>query len=253
MKQTPKLILVVGAMMTVLPFMAMAETTGTLPPPPTAARAEIEAKRVEARQAIEAKKVEIKDARENFQTDIKQKREEVKDLRASTTREIKGERADIRAGIQDKRNEMRLEEMKNRVVNTVRMLAVTTDRFDKIVLRIESRIAKINTAKGDTTVIQTELNKVKADIAVVRTKIENIKQLAPVGELTTDKTKFEQIKAETKLVKGLYEGIKDGLEKINKDLRDLSKTKKVNDEAPKELETEKPATLPTAPAPTPAQ
>ncbi|MFZ2048699.1 MAG: hypothetical protein WAV25_00095 [Minisyncoccia bacterium] len=223
MKQKSKTILVVGAMLSVLPFMAMAETTDTVQPvSPTT-------------------KVEVRDARVKLEQEVKQKREEVKneikDLKDSKTKEIKDLKDEGKKEIQGMRNDIRGIELTNRVNNTVRMLTATANRLDMIISRIDSRLAKVKLAKADTTAVEAELATAKTDMASVRIHIGIISAIDLSGASTTVKANFEQVKTESKLTKDLFDKVRKNLEKINNDLRNLGKEKKVKDEAPKTEDT----------------
>ncbi len=220
-------ILVVGAALSALPFFAMAQTAPTVPPRPVQIREE------------------VRDARTQLKQDIQEKREDVKDLREQGKQEIKDLREEGKKEIQEKKNNIRGIELTNRVNNTVRMLTATANRLDAIIVRIESRLAKITAAKGDTTALVAAIATAKTDMASARTHIATIGSIDLSGASTTVKANFEKIKTETKLAKDLYDKVRKDLVRVTNDLRELGKVKKVNDDAPKEIEVEKPVATPT--------
>ena len=192
---------------------ALAETTGTIQPlPPVQERA----------------------ANLKFRTDMKQKqddlRKEIKDVRASTTREIRDERASTTREVRGMRNEIRGEEMKNRVDNTVKMLTANANRFDMIVTRIESRVSKIKSAGGNTTTIEAGLSGVKTSLLSVRSHITTISSIDLSGASTTIKANFEQVKTEAKAVKDIFQSVRQALDRIVNDIRVVEKTVKIKGE-----------------------
>ena len=238
MKHKQKLfaiLLTLGVASPMFTLSALAETTGTVQPLPVVQeRADLQTQRADARQAIDAKKGEIKSENLRLRTDMKQKqddlRKEIKDVRASTTREIRDERASTTREIKGMRNEIRGEEMKNRVDNTVKMLTANANRFDMLVTRIESRVSKIKSAGGNTTTIEAGLGGVKTSLVSVRSHITTITSIDLSGSSTTVRTNFEQVKTEAKAVKDIFQSIRQALDRIVNDIRVLEKTVKIKGE-----------------------
>jgi hypothetical protein len=196
-----------------LPMLAVfAQTDTSVLPAPSAVR-----------QEIQTQKTQIQDARTALQTDVKQlktggpvsstTRVEIKDLKASTTAEVIGLKNNIRG-----------EELNNKVKNTSMMLTASGNRFYILIRRITSRVIKIGAAGGNITAIQTEITQANTDVATAKTDIANISAIDLSGSSSTVATNFAQVKVETKTVKDLFLTIKTELEKIVADIKVVEKT-----------------------------
>lgn len=131
------------------------------------------------------KKTEIKDIRE-------QEKGEIKDIQEKAKNEIK----DIQETLKDKRGEIKKEIASKRVEQTLKVYTEAADRLDKIVIRIESRIAKIKAAGGDTTAIQTSLDLGKTKLAEARADIAAFAAIdvSSASSTSTAQTLFNTVK-----------------------------------------------------------
>ena len=207
--------IVFSALMASVTFPVFVVIAQTKPPVPYATTS--------VRQEIKTQKIQIQDARTALQTDVKQlkaggpvsstTRVEIKDLKASTTAEVIGLKNNIRG-----------EELNNKVKNTSMMLTASGNRFYILIRRITSRVIKIGAAGGNITAIQTEITQANTDVATAKTDIANISAIDLSGSSSTVATNFAQVKVETKTVKDLFLTIKTELEKIVADIKVVEKT-----------------------------
>ncbi len=123
-----------------------------------------ESAREQAKQEMERTreqaKTEAENIREKAKTEIERVREQAKTNLEYTREKLKDSRGEIKKEIASKR-----------VNQTLKVYTEAADRLDKIVVRIEARIAKIKAAGGDTTAIQTSLDLGKTKLAEARAGI----------------------------------------------------------------------------------
>jgi len=112
-------------------------------------------------------------------------------LTGTTTAEQRREEA------QNKRIESNTRVLSNNIRSDVKVFTATANRLDKIVSRIESRVAKIKAANGDTTQIEANLAIGKLKLAEARTDIAAISSIDISGATSssTIRTLFSTIKA----------------------------------------------------------
>ncbi len=127
--------------------------------------------KVEIEKAREQAKTEIENVREQAKTQAENVREQAKTEMERVREQAKTNLEYAREKLKDSRGEIKKEIATKRVSQTLKVYTASADRLDKIVVRIESRIAKIKAAGGDTTAIQTSLDLGKTKLAEARANI----------------------------------------------------------------------------------
>jgi len=129
--------------------------------------------------------------------DVSSSRKDIKEGVKSEIETRKGEIKDIRESMKDNRGEIRKSIAHMRVQQTVRIYVATANRLDKIVARIESRIAKISASGGDTTDIQTSLDLAKTKLAEARAEIITFSSIdvSSATSTSTAQTLFDSVKS----------------------------------------------------------
>jgi len=115
-----------------------------------AKRAEMDAKRAVLRAEFEAKRAEMDAKREAHRLEFEAKRAEM----------------------QDKRVEFQQRNAERKVERATRVMLATIDRLERIILRIESRIAKIQEKGGETTESEGFVAAAKVNLADARVAVE---------------------------------------------------------------------------------
>lgn len=166
------------------------------------------------------KKTEIKDIRE-------QAKGEIKDIQEKAKTEIK----DIQETLKDKRGEIKKEVAAKRVSQTLKVYTEAADRLDRIVVRIESRIAKIKAAGGDTTAIQTSLDLGKTKLAEARANIAAFAAIdvSSATSTSTAQTLFNSMKVAAAKAKEALKVAHASLVKTITLIQGLEKTVKVKE------------------------
>lgn len=171
--------------------------------------------------------------------------EQEKELRekASTTRaNLQKEAQTMREKIQDKKVEMKnnfdakkIAILKRTAENTVRVLQEAINRLEKIAVRIDSRIAKLEANKIDVTQAKANMVIARQKIADAKTALTTAKNViatieADAKNATTtpnvmgDSTK--KIKEQAKLVKDALQSAHQALTQATKDLKGKEGMKK---------------------------
>jgi hypothetical protein len=171
----------------------------------------------------------IHDARTQITTERTTARQDIQGIRenarmgsttASTTR------ADIRGDIQNRHDQAsttinkikddRNRQIKEALATVFNRLTVATDRLDKIVTRLESRMQKLKDAGADITKEKVLVDNAKELISKARTDIANTS--ASAGTITTATSPTEQFtKTKTQVT-----AIQDSLKKAQKELTDAT-------------------------------
>ncbi|OHA89619.1 MAG: hypothetical protein A3C70_02590 [Candidatus Zambryskibacteria bacterium RIFCSPHIGHO2_02_FULL_43_14] len=102
-------------------------------------------------------------------------RKEMEARRASTTErraEIKNNIEQRKASSTERRVEMQRSLVKRKVEHVTKVILATIERLEKIVIRIESRIAKIQERGGDTTEAEGFVAVAKGNLADARVAVE---------------------------------------------------------------------------------
>ncbi len=131
--------------------------------------------------------------------------------RVQTAREeIKERSATREAERKERLDNLRKSIVTNFFDNMIKRLQAAEDRLNKILTRIESRVAKIKLENPSK-----DLTKVDADIALVKTKLADTQT-----KINTTKTDFDAMIAST-APKELFKTVKDDISAIKKDLQDI--------------------------------
>lgn len=168
------------------------------------------------------KRNEIKDMRGDLKTEVKQ-------LRASTTEGIKEKREEMKDKVKEVRQEFRANEARNRVNNVTRVLTATAERLNGIIVRMESRIAKLKAAGGSTLEAESSISLAKSDLLIVKTNVDAINSLDLSGSTTTAQANFETIKTDAGLARESLTSARKNLEKALQFLMKIEKTVKVKE------------------------
>ncbi len=127
--------------------------------------------KVETESVREQAKKEMERIREQAKTEAENVREQAKQEMERVREQAKTEFEYTREKLKDSRGEIKKEIASKRVNQTLKVYTEAANRLDKIVVRIEARIAKIKAAGGDTTAIQTSLDLGKTKLAEARAGI----------------------------------------------------------------------------------
>lgn len=115
--------------------------------------------------------------------------------RASTTERIQEMRANMmmrKASSTERRVEMQQGLAKRKAENVARVIKATIERLEKIILRIESRIAKVEAQGGDTSESKAFVAAAKVNLADAKLAVDAFASL----DLTSDKASenFEKVR-----------------------------------------------------------
>lgn len=136
----------------------------------------------------------------NVRARVEARKTEIEVRRASTTERRLDRREEIRSNIEQRRassTERRVEFQqdlaKRRVKNVTKVLLATIERLEKIIVRIESRIEKINERGTDSTEAQSFVTLAKGNLADARLAVESFAGLDLSSTKAADN--FETIRA----------------------------------------------------------
>lgn len=139
------------------------------------------------RAEVQVQKNESSSTLTNLRDRLQKQLEEKKQAIEKNNQEIKNTRTEINTNI-----------LNNRVRIDLRVFTATANRLDKIIARIESRVAKIQAAGGNTTNIEAYVNTGKTQLSEARTDITTISNvdLSSATSSTTVRTLLTTIKAD---------------------------------------------------------
>ena len=143
-------------------------------------------------------------------------RTDVAGIRASTSAQIKVERENERNQIGEARLEFRGKVVTNRVNVATRVFDATIARLNKIIDRINSRIAKVKAAGGTTADAEAQVALAKTSIASAQAHVNTIKgiDVSSTGtSTTTAMAAFNTLKAEVKAARQDLQSAKQDLMK----------------------------------------
>ena len=147
-------------------------------------KVEFEARKKEA----EAKGDEVQVKREEKKLEIETKRSEM-----DAKREAKKAEAEIkRAEMQAKRVEFQQNVAKRKVEKTAKVILATIERLEKIIVRIESRIAKVKARDGNTTESERFVAAARLNLSDARIAVDAFAGIDLSGEKAADN--FERIR-----------------------------------------------------------
>lgn len=146
----------------------------------------IESKVAEFQSKIRENQQKIVDARDQFKSVASSTKAEVRDLH----REDEGMRMNFKVDI-----------AKHQAEIAGKVFQATLDRMSTLITRIESRIAKIKAAGGDTSPAESSVAAAKADITDAKAHIAIITSTDISGATTTAATRFEAVKTEAMSVR----------------------------------------------------
>jgi len=128
----------------------------------------------------DALKKEIKDDRGTVRANIEVKRDQIKDMRASSTDMRKDMRASSTAARKENRREAIEKNIKKHAEQMTERFNAAVERFEKITVRLDSRIAKVKTegrSTADAEKFEAEakvsIEKAKTDIATIPAVLAN--------------------------------------------------------------------------------
>ncbi|MBI2673993.1 MAG: hypothetical protein HYX23_01800 [Candidatus Zambryskibacteria bacterium] len=130
-------------------------------------REELKLKAEKRRAEAEARGDEIQAKREQMKLDLEARWAEMDARREAKKAEIEARRASSTA----KRIEFQQEIAKRKVERVTKVMLATIERLEKIIVRIESRIAKIKTRGGDTTESEKFVAEAKTNLSDARVKV----------------------------------------------------------------------------------
>lgn len=166
-----------------------AEISGTASATSTKVRAEV-------RTEIEVRKASSTERRE-------ERKENIEERKASST---------------ERRIEMQKNLAKRKANHTARVLTATVGRLDKIIVRLESRIAKIDAAGGTTTEAKIFVAEAKNHLSLASTTIAGFVSLDLEGDKAQEN--FEKIRALASEAKG---HIREAHRSLSKAVRTLGR------------------------------
>lgn len=144
----------------------------------------------EARKAAaEARGDEMQAKREAMRIELEAKRTEMDSRREAMRVEFESRRTEM----QDKRAEFREDIAKRKVENTERVITITIERLERIIVRVESRIAKIKAQDGVTTESEDSVSVAKGHLADAKASLAVFVSIDLSGE--TAESNFERIRA----------------------------------------------------------
>jgi len=162
----------------------------------------------------------IKDIRTEKREALKDAQDKLKQAIDAKKQEIQTERDNLKKDVQDQRGEMRdmrLGFRQEAATHVIAMLDAMAGRFQTLIDRTSSRVAKVNGTGATTTDATAALNQAKADLAQARAQIDAVKAInldfGTTTSTTTVKAAADQFKASVKAVKDTFNAIHKDLEK----------------------------------------
>jgi hypothetical protein len=179
----------------VLQVEAQAKTRADLEVNYEAQKARVEAQRAKMKAEAEARKTaaeargdEMQAKREAMRIEFEAKRAEMDASRERLRAEFEVKRTEARARITEFREDI----AKRRVENATRVIMATIERLEKIITRIESRIAKIEARGGVTVESKNFVSAAKGNLADARAALAIFASIDLSGE--TAESNFERIR-----------------------------------------------------------
>lgn len=170
---------------------------------------------------------EIKQERENLKERIQIGKEEMKNDRASTTENIRGQKAEIKSEI-EKRIGKKLDEKRTNVANR---FEEAIKNLKTLILRIESKLAKVSIKNEVLTATRASLEIAKTNITLAENELKILEnKLAEPISTSTKKAYIANIKVQSEktkeAIKTAHKSIVDTIESLKPGLlKDKSEIK----------------------------
>ena len=157
------------------------------------------------KKAAEAKGDEMQAKREMMKLELETKRAEMDAKREAMKKEAELRRASSTA----KRVEFQQDIAKRKVEKTTKVILETISHVEKIIVRLESRIAKVKTRGGDTTESERLVALAKTNLSDAKATVATFADL----DLTSDKAKenFEKIRIAAASARELIRAARENL------------------------------------------
>lgn len=152
--------------------------------------------RAEMQAELEARRASTTERLEDRKEDIDERRENLAERRASTTdrrMEVRNHIEQRKASSTERRVAMQMSLAKRKVSHVTKVILATIERLEKIIVRIESRIAKIQERGGNTAEAENFVVLTKENLADARIAVDVFANLDLSG--STAATNFETIRA----------------------------------------------------------
>ncbi len=214
---------------------ALAQDTGTLPPPQNASTSGVKPPRPVKAMMDDKREMELKnkmastaEARKDKLAStterLKEKREDIKDRIASGTEKMKERMEDRRERI--------MKEVKRQFDKMLRRIEATIQREESIMSKLNTRIEKVKTGGGNTTEAEKLTAEAKTHIESAKTDLANLKLTASTTaqnlSTTTDTVKKENLEKMKGIEKGIEKHLKEAHKMLEKALGSLKGMSQLN-------------------------
>lgn len=174
----------------------------------------------EMRANYQLRREQVGEAQEKVRADMEARRLEMREKMLAWT----ASSTERRALIAEKRAEMRQSHINTLVENATKMLTVTSERFDKIIERIESRIEKVKTAGGNTADAEKFVSAAKTDLAEVKSMILNLPKVEVTdADSASAPRNFETLRSAVKIVKEEMRSVHENLKNAVASLKSIER------------------------------